>query len=100
MNFLCLKPVNDGIRFSVYAVPKASKTEIVDLMGDRCKIRVKAPPVDGKANETLEVFLAKLFLVARRQVVLENGAQSKRKNYLLKGVTLEFAQGILQREIV
>ena len=52
--------------------PKASKDEFAGLHGDRLKIRLTAPPVEGKANAHLQTFLAKAFGVAKSQVSLES----------------------------
>lgn len=59
--------------------PKASKTEVVGLHGDALKIRIKAPPVDGKANLELVKFLAKEFAVNKRAVSLVSGELSRHK---------------------
>jgi len=48
-------------------------------MGDRLRVRVTAPPVEGKANAHLIRFLAKEFAVSARQVNLESGAGSRNK---------------------
>jgi uncharacterized protein (TIGR00251 family) len=48
-----------AIVLNVRVVPRASKDELVGLMGDVLKIRIQAPPVDGKANAYLVKFLSK-----------------------------------------
>jgi uncharacterized protein (TIGR00251 family) len=59
--------------------PKASKDEFAGLHGDRLKIRLAAPPVEGKANAHLMAFLAKAFGVAKSQVSLESGELNRQK---------------------
>ena len=59
--------------------PKASSDEIVGDLGDELKIRVTAPPVDGKANAHLTRFLAKSFGVSKSQVVIEKGELGRSK---------------------
>jgi uncharacterized protein (TIGR00251 family) len=59
--------------------PKASKDEVAGLHGDRLKIRLCAPPVEGKANAHLMAFLAKAFGVAKCQVSLESGELNRQK---------------------
>jgi hypothetical protein len=59
--------------------PRASSDAIAGVLGDRLKIRLTAPPVDGKANEHLIAYLARLFGVPKSQVILERGASSKHK---------------------
>ena len=59
--------------------PKASSDEFAGIQADRLKIRLTAPPVDGKANAHLQAFLAKAFGVAKRSVVLEAGELNRHK---------------------
>ncbi len=70
-----------------YVQPRASKTEVVGRHGDAIKIRVKAPPVDGAANEELIRFLSKRFKVSRRAVDLVSGSSSRHKQIAIEGVT-------------
>lgn len=66
---------------NVHVQPRAGKDEIAGLHGDRLKIRVKAPPVDGKANRYLIDFLADVFGVAKRDVVLLAGETGRDKRF-------------------
>ena len=59
--------------------PKANKDEIVGPHGDALKIRITAPPVDGKANAQLVKFLAKQFGVKQAQVEILSGDSSRQK---------------------
>ena len=52
-----------GLSISVKVVPGASKTVIVGFEGDFVKIRLAAPPVDGKANRELIDYISKLLSV-------------------------------------
>ena len=69
---------------SVHIQPKASRTEIVGVHNDRLKIKMTAPPVDGKANEAVLKFLAKIFGVAKSRVILLNGETSRDKRFCIK----------------
>lgn len=62
-----------------YLQPKASKDEFAGLYDSCLKIRITAPPVDGKANTHLKKFLAKQFNVAARDVTIIKGELGKRK---------------------
>lgn len=64
--------------------PKASRDEFAGLHGERLKIRLTAPPVDGKANAHLLAFLASAFAVSKSQVSLESGQQSRHKRVRIK----------------
>lgn len=62
--------------------PKASRDELVCPGGvgdDSLKVRITAPPVDGKANAHLIKFLAKTFGVAKSRVILESGDSGRHK---------------------
>ncbi|MCY1439432.1 hypothetical protein D9M71_556680 [compost metagenome] len=59
--------------------PKASRDEFAGLHGERLKIRLTAPPVEGKANAHLLAFLGKAFGVPKSSVVLESGELNRQK---------------------
>lgn len=59
--------------------PRAKRDEIAGPHGERLKVRIKAPPVDGKANQYLLGFLARQFRVPRACVTLETGASGREK---------------------
>ncbi len=82
-----VKETPQGAVLMVLAAPRSSKTEIVDIQQDRCKIKVKAPPVDGEANSALVEALAKIFKIPKKSVVLEKGQTGKQKSFLLIGLT-------------
>jgi hypothetical protein len=64
---------------SVRVQPRASRDEIAGVHGEQLKIRLTAPPVDGKANQTLLKFLAKLCGVGVGQVTLVSGESGRNK---------------------
>jgi hypothetical protein len=64
---------------SLHVQPGASRTEVAGVHGDALKIRLAAPPVDGKANAALLRFLADAFGVPLRSVTLERGETSRDK---------------------
>lgn len=59
--------------------PGAKKSELAGLHGERLKIRLHAPPVDGKANNELIRFLSQLFAVSKQSVSIESGDLSRQK---------------------
>jgi uncharacterized protein (TIGR00251 family) len=72
---------------TLHIQPGAKKTEIAGQHGDALKIRLAAPPVDGKANDCLIAFLAKRLGIARTGVALEAGVSSRSKRVRIVGVT-------------
>lgn len=69
----------------LYIQPGAKRTEIVGMHGEALKIRLNAPPIEGQANEKLRQFMAQLFRVPVRQVVLKKGDKSRHKTIVITG---------------
>ena len=66
--------------------PRASRSEIAGVHGERLRIRLQAPPVDGKANAALVEFVAGLFAIPRARVTIEHGLTGRDKRLRLRGV--------------
>lgn len=77
----CLLPVK--------AVPNAPRSEVVGWLGDALKVKVHAPPVEGRANEELCRFLAEALGLPRRAVTVATGDTSRQKRLRLEGITLD-----------
>ena len=65
--------------------PGASRSEFAGKHGERIKIRLAAPPVEGKANTALIEFLAAHYGVPRRNVAIVSGMKSRRKKIRIEG---------------
>ncbi|MEK6750044.1 MAG: DUF167 family protein [Pseudomonadota bacterium] len=63
----------------IHLQPRATKDEVVGPHGQRLKIRLKSPPVDGKANAALLRFIADLCAVPMQQVSLVRGDTQREK---------------------
>jgi len=63
--------------------PKASKDEFAEVLDDRIKLRITAPPVDGKANKHLLKFLAKVFKVAKSKIIIKSGETGRNKHLII-----------------
>jgi uncharacterized protein (TIGR00251 family) len=74
--------------------PRASRDEFAGIHGNALKIRLTAPPVDGKANAALVAFLAEAFGVAKRQVALVQGETGRAKQLRIQAPT-RFPPGLL-----
>lgn len=93
---VCVRQTSDGAILTVAAVPRSSRTEIVDIHQERCRIKVKAPPVDGEANAALIEILAKVFGLPKKSVVQISGHKGKQKSFLLTGLDKTTVCGILE----
>ena len=63
----------------IHIQPGAKRDEIVGPHGDAVKIRLKAPPVDGKANSSLIEFLAETLGIRRGDISIRSGLASRQK---------------------
>ena len=68
-----------NLTLKIYLQPKASKNEIVGPYRDGIKVRVTAPPVEGKANEELLRFLAKEWRISLSHIEMIRGHHSREK---------------------
>ena len=64
--------------------PRASRSGFAGLHGDRVRVRLQAPPVDGRANAALVEFLAVAFDVPRARVTIEHGLSGRDKRVRIR----------------
>jgi len=75
----------DSITLTLHVQPGAKRSEVAGLHGEALKIRLAAPPIEGRANEALQRFIADRFEVPLRQIELLRGAQSRHKMVKING---------------
>ena len=75
---------NDDLILNLRIQPKASSNELAEMMGDARKLRITAPPVDGKANKHIIALLAKMCKVAKGDVSIESGELGRNKRVRIK----------------
>ena len=81
----------DGVEISVYVQPGAKTTEVSGEHDGALKLRINAPPVDGKANAAVIAFLAERCAVSKSKVTLISGDTNRRKRLRVTGITAENA---------
>jgi len=86
------RKTKEGWLISVHAQPGAKKSAVAGLHGEALKIRVAAPPVEGKANEALTAFVAKALGVPRRGVSIVKGESAREKLLLVADVAADPAR--------
>lgn len=83
------KRENESLTLNIYVQPGATCNEIMGLYGHSLKIRLASPPIDGRANDTLLKYMAILFNVPLRQVILKRGKKSRHKIVVITGSKVE-----------
>lgn len=84
--------VPDGWLLSIHARPGAKRTEVTGLHGDALKLRVAAPPLEGRANDELTAFVAEALGVPKGKVRVVKGGASRRKTVLVSAPHAEPAR--------
>lgn len=72
-------------------IPNAPRNEIVGRLGDAIKVKIHAPPLEGRANDALCDYLAESLRLPRRAVTVLRGDTSRLKVVRIDGLNTEEA---------
>ena len=64
---------------NLYVQPGAKVSQVCGMHGDRLKLKINSPPVDGRANQEVVEFFANLLKLPKREIVLDSGDKSRNK---------------------
>ena len=85
MPYLQTQP-DGSLLLSIYVQPRSHRNAIVGLHGDAVKMRLTAPPVDGKANKAVIAFWAKSLKIPKSAITMKSGLHNRMKKILLNSV--------------
>lgn len=88
----------DGVILRVRVVTRASKTELAGIVDDHLKVRLQAPPIEGKANKALAGFLAGKLRVPVRNITILSGRTSRSKRIAVAGLSEHAGRRLLAPE--
>src|SRR5262249_35669076 len=88
---------DEGVVFTIKVRPGARSNEVLGELDGILKLRIAAPPVDGKANEECRRFLAALLKVSPSSVDIKSGAGSRTKTITVRNITVEYARDRLEQ---
>ncbi|NUN04451.1 MAG: YggU family protein [Bdellovibrio sp.] len=91
-----IESIKGGVRLHLFIQPKASKNEVIGLHNGEIKIKITAPPLDGRANEGLIEYLSDLFDIPKRDIHLVKGETGRHKTVDIAGVELDAARVLLK----
>lgn len=89
---------SEGTLLRLRVIPRAAKNEVQGPHGDRLKIRLQAPPVEGKANKALMKFLAGRLEVPVSRLSLVAGKTGREKTVRVEGVDAKALRAALWPE--
>jgi uncharacterized protein (TIGR00251 family) len=85
----------DGLAFWIHVTPRARREDVGRIHGDALRVSVKAPPVEGKANEACARAIARALELPRDRVQIDPGARGRRKRVHISGDPEPLAQRLL-----
>jgi uncharacterized protein (TIGR00251 family) len=85
------------LHVEILVVPRSSRTSVGPMVGDRLRVAVTAPPVDGEANAAVIEVVAEAFGVRRTAVTITRGERGRRKTLAVQGVTASALDELLER---
>jgi hypothetical protein len=75
--------------------PRSSRDEVVGWREEVLQVRLRAVPIEGKANEALRRFLARLLDLSPSQIEIISGASARHKRVRVSGIDLEIVRSRL-----
>jgi uncharacterized protein (TIGR00251 family) len=97
--FDALTTVEGGTEIRVFCQPRAARTALVGLHAGAVKVKVRAPALEGKANEALVALLAGALGVPARRIRVVAGAQSRWKRLLVEGLGSDLVAPMLESAV-
>jgi len=91
-----LTGVTASTRLQLRVSPGASRAGIVGRHGEAWKVRVAAPPEDGRANDAVVRLLADTLALSQRDVAIVSGHGARDKVVTLAGIAPEEAERRLE----
>lgn len=89
-----------GAAITVRVTPRSSRNEVSEILADgTVKIRLTAAPVDGKANETLIEYLAKVLDVSKSNIEIVAGMTGREKLVTILGLSPEEVQNKILKNL-
>jgi len=90
-----IRDTAQGAQFVLRVQPRSSRNAIAGVIGDAVKLAITAPPVDGKANQAVIDFLAKLFSVPKSSITILSGETGRNKLIAVRSLTAEQVRKLL-----
>jgi uncharacterized protein (TIGR00251 family) len=82
-------------RLRVRVIPRASRSEVIGYRDGVLSVRLAAPPVEGKANRELLVFLTDWLGIKRNRITIASGEKSRDKRIEIEGLSDDELESLL-----
>ncbi len=94
-----IRDTPQGAVFEVHVHPRAKRTAITGILDGRVKVALASPPIDGRANEELQRFFARLFEVSHGAVQFVGGEHTRAKRVLIAERTGVAILAVIERAL-
>ncbi len=88
-----------GVTFTVKVISRAHRNQIAGIEEGQLRVRINAPPVEGRANRALLAFLAGSFKVKKAAVQILRGETSRYKLIRVRGMTAREVRQVLAEQV-
>lgn len=82
-----LRVIDGGVVIRLWVQPGAKVSELVGPHGDRMKLKVAAPPIDGRANEEVVEFLSRCLQIPKSRIEIVAGESARGKDVFCQGIS-------------
>ena len=89
------RETNEGVIIAIKVTPKSHKNEIIGKENEEIKIRIRAIPEKGNANNAILHFLAEILNISSSSLNLVTGTTSRHKKVLIKGLDMKKIEELL-----
>lgn len=86
----------EGVIILLYVQPQAPKSEVIGPYNGALKIKIKAPPTEGKANDEIIRFLSELTGLAKSKIEILKGDKSRNKKILIRQALVQDLQSLFR----
>ncbi len=93
---LRIRETDKGTVLEIRVLPRSSRCEIAGIQDGALKLKITAPPVEGKANEECIRFISDLLRIRKSAVTIIAGEKSKNKTILVSGMTAKEIEKVLR----
>ncbi len=83
---------------AIKIIPNSSKNQFVGILDGALKIKITAPPIEGKANAQLIKFLSKQTGVSKSKIIIASGSTSKHKMISIEGFDADSLESTLTQD--
>jgi len=91
----CIQEQKDAVAFLILVQPRSSRSKIGPIQGDRLKVSITAPPVDGAANKAVIQLFSKALGCSKSSIEITHGKSSRKKRIQIQGIVKKQLEGLI-----